>query len=120
MIGSDKNQSNDHDPEKGAEEVGNDVIRIEKTSLLLVVELFANADDDRGGESHRSGGRAHPDRCNCVNDQRQHQADAEVNVLVLTDRSDDVGKISHDTLIFIKRHILFCTNTCPARHIIKH
>lgn len=120
MIGSDKNQSDDHDPEKSAEEVGNDVIWIEKTSLLLVIEFFTDANDDRGDESHRSGGRAHPDRRNCVNDQRQHQADAEVNVLVLPDGSDDVGKISHDTLILIKRYILFCPNICPAHHIIKH
>ena len=90
MIGLDKNQSNDHDPEKSAEEIGNDVIRIEKTSLLLVVELFADADDDRSDESYRSRGRAHPDGCDCVDDQRQHQADTEVNVLVLPDGSKNV------------------------------
>lgn len=90
MIGLDKNQGDDHDPEKSAEEVGNNVIRIEKASLLLVVELFADADDDRGDESHRSGGRAHPDRCNRIDDQRQHEADTEVNVLVLPNGSKNV------------------------------
>lgn len=90
MIGLDKKQSDDDHSEECAEEVSNNIVRIKKTGLLLVVKLFADAYENRNDESKRDGGRPHPECGYRINDQGQHKADREVNVLVLPNGSKNV------------------------------